>query len=958
MQRADSPASLRSQEAAGSRPPTAAGPKAAYRLFPSVEPTPPASPVSLQKAALSRVESQRRRSSSLDDTARTAAVNNAARLSQLTVRRGRKASVCDLKPMSTVQELPVDSPTVPARYTPKTVTSPVSEEAGHGRSSSAPTECVRDSQQSTGATHVLAWMSRQAAASTQSLHGLGLTLDEGKRPASRQGSRWKPNLRVNVGGDKEGPAPPPPPKSPRHHSRDSSAHSRTPSAHSRWSSTDGSPIAVAQSVACTAVKPIFVNFRPGSSTSFRTPPTAPETQESYFLQNTDAEVRYVMGAPKVAPRRIKKMLLRKPLPVHASQQTATPPLQLPSSKFSTGSPTSDFQAEGETTPRAMAPKPETQSSVYSETNTMYNDNSPMPTTAEARVLPPPTPRKNSFGWKEIESGPEHMAAKSGALSLSLSPPTPWKDSFHLKKGSDELATAAAQDKSADTTSRPPSATPYKSHRKASLIVTTRLEPPSRVPPPRPESPQPPTKQEPAVSVRSLMTEPSSRGVTPEPPLKPTVDRPTPELPFRSSTPDPTSRSDTLRNPLDTLKDLAKQTEALHARYASLRSDRQGMSTSIVSGLREQKAGPDYCNTLLDKHLCLAAINSSMDICFAKLKSLDCRKEEALTNVLAQRDAKHTLDKVRRSTAMHARSANSLRSTESGRSTPEPQVGAEGARPQQQRSASKLRKDSAREDETDVLAEAKRARKNSTGSESAANNNNKRNTMIRSPAPPPPPPPQSLLLQTAEPEDYYPSTDAEAEEPKKIRIKGAKAAKILGLMREAVEIHRPGSPSITLPDDMLDRTVTVTPAFVGGGGGPALLEVHIPISTSPLMRILPPPSSPAPTMPLPAPPPPRKNNTPEDSSPTLSTGTAARRSGSRSRTSASRSRSRSRAESSVDSSSPEDEEAEAEEVATPQEERAEPPPLPAVKGSERGLVQSIQVFVDDEILDSYYASARK
>lgn len=84
-----------------------------------------------------------------------------------------------------------------------------------------------------------------------------------------------------------------------------------------------------------------------------------------------------------------------------------------------------------------------------------------------------------------------------------------------------------------------------------------------------------------------------------------------------------------------LADLAKQTEALFARHAKLRAERQQLSTEITQGLRENKPGPDYANTLLDQHQSLATITSSMDICLAKLKSLDCRKENAIAVLAAQ-----------------------------------------------------------------------------------------------------------------------------------------------------------------------------------------------------------------------------------------------------------------------------------------------------------------------------------
>lgn len=92
---------------------------------------------------------------------------------------------------------------------------------------------------------------------------------------------------------------------------------------------------------------------------------------------------------------------------------------------------------------------------------------------------------------------------------------------------------------------------------------------------------------------------------------------------------------TLIDPAATLKELAEQTEALQARYANLRVERQKISSSMVAKLKEQRPGPEYANLLLDEQLSLAAVSSSMDICFAKLKALDCRKEEAIAALIAQ-----------------------------------------------------------------------------------------------------------------------------------------------------------------------------------------------------------------------------------------------------------------------------------------------------------------------------------
>ena len=101
-----------------------------------------------------------------------------------------------------------------------------------------------------------------------------------------------------------------------------------------------------------------------------------------------------------------------------------------------------------------------------------------------------------------------------------------------------------------------------------------------------------------------------------------------------STVSPQISTSAVEDAVDTLKDLAQQCENLHARYAKLRAERQKLSSAIVANLNEYKRGPEYANSMLDDQLSLAAVSSSMDICIAKLKSLECRKEDAIATLVA------------------------------------------------------------------------------------------------------------------------------------------------------------------------------------------------------------------------------------------------------------------------------------------------------------------------------------
>ncbi|TKA72486.1 hypothetical protein B0A55_06696 [Friedmanniomyces simplex] len=867
--------------------------------------------------------------------------------------------------MSTVQELPLDSPTVPSRFLFKSFASTAySEDSGHGRSSSAPTEIARDEEVSPkGVEEEMAskkspvWMNRQAAASTQILHGLGLDVPSGsteeptlRSPPAKRGLKQKPNLRVNIKpAQQPDRPPPPPPKSPRHshktsvHSQNASFHSRSSSAQSRTSSQASSrassPIAIAQSVAYQPIKPIFVNRTVTARQS-------PASSDTAAPNTTSAEVRArdAMISSMAERGRQIKASLRKPIPQLPPQD---PPAVwvAPTSRYSTVPPIEEPSAEGERTPKAVALFPKLRKPATTYLN---------PAASSSSLVVP------------------------GKDSNNIPPPTPRKDSFHMQKRSDE-STGQQSVTRRTSTSAPtiqPFMPPNARANNPTMQHTAQPAAPARDPPQRPESRQSTAALLDPSAARSETPTPelSNRSLTPEPGAssrsnrQSRVDRPTPELPFRSATPDMASGAP--EDPSETLRGLARQTEALHARYTSLRSDRQKLSMSIVSSLREQKPGPQYVNTLLDQHLSLAAINSSMDICFAKLKSLDCRKEEAMTAIIAQQAAKRRHEKLKQ--AAITRSHSSLRSgAESGRSTPEPTSEAVKAKT----SASKLRKDSVHPDPL-VLIPNEASQAHDAGAVGCSGNSHnrqesesseasyKRLTAIQSP----------LERFVNAKGDEISSSDVEAAPPKKIRIKGAKAAKILGLMTEVVGA-RPGSPGITLPDRP-EPDLTTTMLAPSPCGNNLAIEVHIPLS--PFHMVLPPPS-PAPTSPLPTPPSGTSPLRPAPLSRKASVESASDASGTSSttkmtsdapadsqRTDAPRVASSVGAhDAAADSPTTEspsctasvaDSAADGTEAHAPHEEKEEEPM--GLKSARRGLLQTIQVFVDDEILDYYHNGGKK
>lgn len=113
-------------------------------------------------------------------------------------------------------------------------------------------------------------------------------------------------------------------------------------------------------------------------------------------------------------------------------------------------------------------------------------------------------------------------------------------------------------------------------------------------------------------------------------IKPLVQKPTPKV-------------DPMATVIASVLDLTEEMDALCTRYASLREARQDLSAAITQGLREQKPGPEYVNTLLDQHMSLSTICSSMDICLAKIKALNRRKDSLLTS--GQSQAKASLSSI-------------------------------------------------------------------------------------------------------------------------------------------------------------------------------------------------------------------------------------------------------------------------------------------------------------------------
>lgn len=258
--------------------------------------------------------------------------------------------------------------------------------------------------------------------------------------------------------------------------------------------------------------------------------------------------------------------------------------------------------------------------------------------------------------------------------------------------------------------------------------------------------------------------------------------------------------------LATLADLAKQTEALFARHAKLRAERQQLTTEITQGLRENKPGPDYVNTLLDQHMSLATITSSMDICLAKLKSLDCRKENAIAVLAAQAVSKPAASprpsKVEKMPA--ARSPKTNEQQTSAPNTPAPMP-------------------SPALTEGQVISMYQHWKSPEVKSIILP--------IMKTPGTPMAPKPLGIMPQTDKNLEFY-----EKELPRRMNIKGVKAAKILGIVEDETS-ERPAS-SAMFRSANYNRTQKKSK--------PSLSRLDVDFANKP--------SSPAPDRPLPVPPP--------------------------------------------------------------------------------------------------------
>ncbi|KAF2173058.1 hypothetical protein M409DRAFT_17008 [Zasmidium cellare ATCC 36951] len=604
--------------------------RASYRLFPIVEPTPPASPVTLQRVSLGKAAgNHRRRSSSLDhhhvakDQPSAATGHATSWASALRFRENsssnnsRKGSLPDILPLRAVKassgDVSAKLQALPPR--PHTAVDRALEGSVGGRSNSV-TEAstLGDCSAPTGL---------EQDRENHAVAGRGLGVNFPHTPALQPGRRVRsrPNLRIAVSADHDHDEqrPPPPPKSPRH-ARDGSDESQqqhtTPERHHAISNT--------------------AHVRDDSDT-----PSTPSVAQKQALVSLSPtlKVREFTVSPVARGRTVRKETptkMHELLPSDFLEDKPLPPvigdtLQPPSSKFKdqTARPvTSEGTNDASTVwPGGSIPPPQRQ---------------PPSRPTETRPAD-----QNSNRWSRMMKSSAKSKSTQDLHTRSISPEVHPLASHPVKSDWSDLPSFASRPVQRSTTPEPqatrsddaditrtvPSRIHLTSRNKSSGSVeqaTTDYMPPESL------SKAGLALAVAGANVAALRNSNASAGSSGADHRSRssgsdigTLSRhPSDGLSRRPSSPGAT-------DPVETLKDLSEQVEALHARYTGLKAERQKISASIIASLKDQKFGPESANLILDEQLSLAAVSSSIDICFAKLKSLECRKEDAIAALIAR-----------------------------------------------------------------------------------------------------------------------------------------------------------------------------------------------------------------------------------------------------------------------------------------------------------------------------------
>ncbi|KAI5371081.1 hypothetical protein Slin15195_G019540 [Septoria linicola] len=588
---------------------------ASYRLFPIVEPTPPASPVALKRASLHRASgAYRRRSSSLENGPKEAiAVASLTTTAQSTVslRESRKVSLPDIRPgLQTVKEL--DS--AAAEPSPRPFDAArVCALDDHVRTTSAP----GDPPTPEGADRATIGNARHgdrdvASASRNFTSTFANSLPSPSFASGLRTKRSKPNLRITVApkGSVDR-APCPPTKSPRH-LREKSEFSQS-------------------SVATSDLRPSLETSTPDLTSS------AIAKQQSFVPAVANVKVRELtVTSPTARGRAVRKFWPK----IFPKEEGSTPPAQLSFSNNESLQSHIRASTAGVLGSRSPTNSSHTTTKSLEDTMKARLPVSRLLEVSQTYLTSPTVPPKTGL---RLHKSAERLRSESRPSSPSVAGSEAMAESYDGGRTQRFAGSVLGVPSTAQLSQRPSTADDRQS-------IADAIRNHSRGPIlPRPSdgddsstvSLMRPQASAALAIARANVAALRNSSVSSDSPGISDIGRSSASETgsyHRALTADTLSRrtsSPTRADPIAALKELSEQCDALHARYASLRNERQKMSSGLIDKLKEQRTDPDYLSTLLNDQLSLAAISSSMDICFAKLKSLECRKEDATSALIAQ-----------------------------------------------------------------------------------------------------------------------------------------------------------------------------------------------------------------------------------------------------------------------------------------------------------------------------------
>ncbi|EME87793.1 uncharacterized protein MYCFIDRAFT_213020 [Pseudocercospora fijiensis CIRAD86] len=623
---------------------------ASYRLFPIVEPTPPPSPapVTLQRTTLSRASAgfSRRRSSSLDHGARPCLpASRQTTLPATTSPAARKGSLPDLRPLHPLRDRDQYASHPPAGRALKAASDvrAQADENAHTRSNSAPGESSKSNAKIIMANDVVQSHVNQHAAQQSSRRQPSTPVPHDIRQdqvhAQRHRAKPKPNLRIAIAKtekDESPPPPPPPSKSPRHWKNDTKSEN-LPKRDSH------SPISPA-----TLQSYLDLPQTPHNPPKLaQQPPLVPL---SGGVKDRELTVSSISARPRTASEQSPKMC-----------DAASTTLQAPASKFSafptiSRPNTSNGPVPCSSTRTSSLPPKRSLVNLQHNNLSTVNISRPLHSPAFVPSVFASEPRPSSRNQMSIDHAPSTPTQdQRPANANQQQSPSPGSIAEVIRKHAasqpQSIGSTCGQNAAKDMGE--PDSNPRRSPNAAlaavaaarARVAALQSAEPTAAPSAESESPM---KRAPNAALAAVAaagaTNVAALQIIESPPASPRIMTygvsPSSEsgsisrslmTELLSRQPSAPQQSD----PVETLRSISEQREALHEKYASLRVERQKVSNSIIAKLKDQKPDLEYCNMLLDEQLSLAATSSSMDICIAKLKSLECRREDTIAALIAQ-----------------------------------------------------------------------------------------------------------------------------------------------------------------------------------------------------------------------------------------------------------------------------------------------------------------------------------